>query len=247
MMDTFLSTKNKPVNSSSTISCAHCSLYPICLPKDADTSEIKALTNIIDTQYPLNHQSHLFKERDPFKAIFAVKSGCIKTYKLTTAGKEQVCGFYLPGELIGLDAIDSGRHTCFAQVIQSSSVCAIPYEQFEKISLQLPRLQQQLTRIMSREIASQQWLVTLLGKQSADERVAALLCNLAERYEIRGYSPVEFTLRMSRHDLGDYLGLAIETISRVLSRFHHKGLITTKGKHILLHHPVQLREIAGYC
>jgi len=245
-MNSFVSTYKKLVDNSGNISCKHCSLYRICLPKDASECELHALDNIIDQRQTLNRNTWLFNEGDPFKAIYAIKSGCIKTYRLTSNGKEQVCGFYLPGEIIGLDAIETGAHTCSAKIIQATRVCAIPYKEFEILSQTMPGLQQQLMRIMSREIASQQWLVTLLGKKSAEERVAAILCNLSDRFEVRGYSPNELTLGMSRHDLGDYLGLAIETISRVLGRFHQDGLLTAKGKHIQLHQPKRLRELADY-
>ncbi|NOX43066.1 MAG: fumarate/nitrate reduction transcriptional regulator Fnr [Gammaproteobacteria bacterium] len=245
-MNSFVSTYKKSVNNLENISCKHCALYRICLPKEASECELYALDNIIDRQHNLKRNTWLFNEGDPFKAIYAIKSGCIKTYRLTPKGKEQVCGFYLPGDIIALDAIETGIHTCSAKIIQATHVCAIPYKKFETLSQAMPGLQQQLVRIMSREIASQQWFVTLLGKKSAEERVAAILCNLSDRLEVRGYSPNELILGMSRHDLGDYLGLAIETISRVLGRFHQDGLLTAKGKHIQLHQPDQLRALAGY-
>ncbi len=244
-MDVFVSKNNKQERQSTNLNCKNCSLYRICLPKEAKECELYALSKIIKRQQSLKRNSYLFREGDPFSAIYAIKSGCVKTYRLTANGKEQVCGFYLPGELIGLDAIESGIYSCSAKILQTSSACAIPYTEFEKLSKNMPGLQQQLLRLMSREIAAQQWLVTLLGKQSADERVASILCNLSERFEIRGYSPNELNLGMSRNDLGNYLGLAIETISRVLGRFHQAGLLTANGKNIQLHQLDQLRELAG--
>lgn len=237
--------KNTQAFSSTNISCSSCSLYRICLPQNTRQCELELLNRIIERQQPLKKNTQLFTEGDKFKSIYAIKSGCIKTIRLTANGKEQVCGFYLPGELIGLDAIESGYHTCTAQIIQASNVCAIPYDEFVRLSTDIPGLQQQLLKLMSREIASQQWLVTLLGKQSAEERVAAMLCNFSDRFKLRGYAHDELSLGMSRHDLGDYLGLAIETISRVLTRFSKAGILTAKGKNIYLHEPQQLRDIAG--
>lgn len=237
--------KNSPAISSRNINCSSCSLFRICLPKTARQCERDALNNIIERQLPLKKNTRLFLEGDKFNAIYAIQSGCIKVSRLTSTGKEQVCGFHLPGELIGLEAIDSGYHTCTAHIIQSTSVCIIPFKAFEKLSESMPGLQRQLMCLMSREIASQQWLITLLGKHTADERVAALLCNLSDRFKLRGHAHHELNLGMSRHELGDYLGLAIETISRVITRFNQAGLLTAKGKNIQLHNPVQLRKIAG--
>ena len=241
----FVDSNYSPAVSSRNTNCSNCSLFRICLPKSTIKSEREALDQIIERQLPLKKNTRLFIEGDKFKAIYAVQSGCIKVSRLTSSGKEQVCGFHLPGEIIGLEAIDSGDHTCTAHIIQSTSVCIIPYNAFEKLSQNMPGLQHQFIRLMSREIASQQWLLTLLGKHTADERVAALLCNLSDRFQQRGYAHNELNLGMSRHELGDYLGLAIETISRVITRFSQAGLLTAKGKNIQLHKPLQLREIAG--
>lgn len=227
------------------IACNNCSLTDLCIPVGVKNTDMEMLDEIIVRHTPLKRGQYWFRAGDRFRAIYAVRSGCLKTCVTTGAGEEQICGFHLPGEIIGLDAIDSGYYKSSAKVLQSSSVCEIPFEQLERMFSDAPSLQHQMLRIMSREIDNEQWLITLLGKSAADARVAAFLCNLSNRFAVRGYSASQFVLGMPRHDIGNYLGLAVETVSRVITRFQKENLLTASGKQIHIHNLKQLYDITG--
>lgn len=216
------------------IACQDCSLYQLCLPTGIQSSEVTLLDEIIQRRPPLDRGEHLFQVGHPFSAIYAVRSGSIKTYVPIDDGKEQVTGFHLPGELLGLDAINSGHHPSAAKALETTSLCKIPYDRLGELSHQLPSLQQQLLKVMSRELLHDQTLMLLLGKKSAEQRLAALLLSLSERYRQRGLSATEFNLSMSRNDIGNYLGLAVETISRLFSRFQDEGLLLAERRHITI-------------
>jgi CRP/FNR family transcriptional regulator len=227
------------------IACHLCSLSKLCIPMGVQNVDLEKLDEIIVRHDPLKRGEHWYRAGDPFTSIYAVRSGCLKTYVLSGSGAEHICGFHLPGEIIGLDAIEAGFYKSSAKVLQACSVCEIPFERLNEIFDDAPSLQRQLLRIMSKEIYNEQWLITLLGKTSADERVAAFLCNLSNRFAVRGYSPHEFVLGMPRHDIGNYLGLAVETVCRVFTRFQKEKLLTAKGKQINIHKLKQLYELAG--
>ena len=212
------------------IACKLCALATLCLPRGIGENELERLDNIIIHREPKKRGSYWFRTGEKFRSIFAVRSGCIKTYRISDNGEEQISGFYLPGDIIGLDAIESGEYSCSAKVLQTSSVCEIPYAQLEKLCDEAPYIYKQFINILSREILTEQWLITLLGRTTAESRVAALLCNISDRFAQRGYSATSFILGMPRSDIGNYLGLAVETVSRVFSRFHNDGLIIAKGK-----------------
>lgn len=227
------------------IDCQHCSLFRLCIPRNINKPDLQVLERIIIRHTPANRGKHWFTNGDNFKSIFAVRSGCVKTYRTTRGGAEQICGFHMPGELFGLEAIHQNAHTCSAKALQMSSICEIPFIKLDQLCGTIPYLQSELTKLLSKEIVNQQWLITLLGKKSAEERIAAFLCNLSSRLEHRGYSANNFNLTMSRSDMGNYLGLAIETVSRILTRFQNNSLLTINGKHVQLRRPVDLCQIAG--
>lgn len=227
------------------ISCSHCSLTNLCIPVGIGIKELKKLDEHIIHHETLKRGQHWFRAGDRFRSIYAVRSGCIKTYILTDSGEEQVCGFHLPGEIIGLDAIDCGIYKSSARVLQTSSVCEIPFDRLEGLFNDIPALQKQLLRIMSKEIDNDQWLITLLGKTSADARVAAFLCNLSNRFAIRGYSAYEFILGMPRHDIANFLGLAVETVCRVFTRFQQEKYLIANGKQIQILQLKKLYELTG--
>ena len=227
------------------LACKDCSLFQLCLPVGIDAIELEELDRIIKRRRPLARGEHLFQVGVPFQAIYAVRSGSIKTYAYTEDGHEQVTGFHLPGELLGLDAINLAQHPCAAKALESTSLCEIPFDQLEALSERLPSLQHQLLKIMSREILHDQSLLMLLGKKSAEERLAALLLSLSGRYAKRGFSPTDFHLSMSRNDIGNYLGLAVETVSRLFSRFQEEGLLEVQRKHIEIRDLPRLRAVAN--
>jgi len=226
------------------VACKNCSLFQLCLPVGIDEADLESLDRIIKRRRPVKRGEHLFHIGESFQAIYAVRSGSIKTYTPTEDGHEQVTGFHLPGELLGLDAVNTAFHPCAAKALETTSICEIPFTQLEELSNRIPTLQHQLLKVMSREILHDQSLLMLLGKKSAEERLAALLMSLSDRYHQRGFSPTEFYLSMSRNDIGNYLGLAVETVSRLFTRFQEEGLLTVQRKHIRILDLRQMREMA---
>lgn len=218
--------------SSARVACKDCGLFQLCLPVGISGADLELLDSIIKRRRPIKRGEHLFQVGDPFQAIYAVRSGSIKTYVPTEDGYEQVTGFHLPGELVGLDAIHADIHPCAAKALETTSLCEIPFERLEELSERIPTLRHQLLKIMSREILHEQSLLMLLGKKNAEERLASLLLSLSGRYQQRGFSATEFNLSMSRNDIGNYLGLVVETVSRLFTRFQDEGLLTVQRKHI---------------
>ena len=214
------------------VACENCSLSRLCLPMGLDSTDINRLDAIVSRTKPHHRNDYLFREGDTLKGIFAVKTGSIKTYISREDGSEQVLGFHLPGEIIGLDAIESGVHSCSAKVLETTAVCLIPYDQLEQLSMEIPSLQHQMFRLMSREISNESNMLILLGKRNADERLATFLLNLSNRYKQRGFSAIEFNLSMSRNEIGNYLGLAVETVSRLFTRFQDEGILRVERKHV---------------
>ncbi len=216
------------------VACLECSLNEICLPVGVGADDIEQLDAIIDRKRPLPRGDHLFRAGDAFQSIFAVRAGSLKTYATSKNGQEQVMGFHLPGELIGLEAIARNAHPLSARALETTSVCEIPFTDLEKLSTQLPGLQRELLRIMSREIHDGEQNMVILGQKSAEERLAAFLIGLSNRFHRRGFSASQFNLSMSRGDIGNYLGLALETVSRLFTRFQNDGLLRVDRKHIEL-------------
>lgn len=225
--------------------CKHCSLHDLCLPLGMSDEDLDLLEGIIRQRRPIQRNDHLYRPGDHLTSIFVVRSGSIKTYTLTNDGQEQITGFHLPGELLGLDAISEGSHPCAAKALETTSVCELPFDQLEDLASRIPGLQHQLFRIMSRGLQADEHFMTLLGKRSSDERLAAFLIGLSNRFHSRGYSATEFNLSMSRNDIANYLGLAVETVSRLFSRFQANGLIEVNRKLIEIKNLGGLRSVAG--
>lgn len=225
--------------------CSGCNLHQLCLPMGIATHDIELLDALIKRRRPFGRGHHIFRLGDEFRSLHAIRSGSVKTYTITEDGSEQVTGFHLPGEIIGLDAINSGRHPCAAKALETTSLCELPFNRLEELASQVPGLGRQLLRIMSREIQGDAELLMLLGKKSAEERLATLLISLSNRFKERGFSPWEFHLSMSRNDIGNYLGLAVETVSRLFTRFQQQELIEVRYKYIHIKQIDQLKEMAG--
>ena len=225
--------------------CKHCSLHDLCLPLGMSDEDLDLLQTIIRQRRPIQRNDHLYRPGDRLTSVFAVRSGSIKTYTLTNDGQEQITGFHLPGELLGLDAISEGVHPCAAKALETTSVCELPFDQLEELAARIPGLQHQLFRIMSRGLQTDEHFMTLLGKKSSDERLAAFLIGLSNRFHSRGYSATEFNLSMSRNDIANYLGLAVETVSRLFSRFQASDLIEVSRKLVEIKNLDGLRAIAG--
>lgn len=214
------------------VSCTDCSLNPICLPMAVRDQDLDELDSIIKRSRPLKKGEHLFRASDPFTSIYAVRSGTIKTYSVTEDGEEQVTGFYLPGEVLGIDGISTNFHSNSGKALETAAVCEIPFEKLEVLSAKMPTLQRHFFQLMSREIQADQQLIMLLSKKSAEERIASLLISISSRHAKRGLSPNRFRLPMSRNDIGNFLGLAVETVSRVFTRLQKQDVIYVDGKEV---------------
>ncbi len=228
----------------SRVACSDCSLHKICLPTGIDGNDLEELDTIIKRPQPFKRGEILFDTGSKFQSIYAIRSGSIKSF-VSENGNEQITGFHLPGELLGLEAIHSTVHTTTTQAMESTCLCEIPFNRLQSLGKRSPILQQQLLAIMSREIQHDQDMVKILGRKSAEERLAALMVNFSERYKNRGFSPTEFNLSMSRNDISGYLGLAVETVSRIFSRFQKKGLLEVQRRHISITNLVALQAIVA--
>jgi len=225
--------------------CSTCSLHELCLPAGLSPSELKSMDRMIDIRRSLKRGDYVFRAGAPLHALYAIRTGFMKSCVLHEDGREQVAGFHMMGDLIGMDAIGTDQHLCDAVVLEDSEVCEIPLKSLELLSREIPSLQQHFHRIMSREIARDYGVMLLLGSMRAEERLAVFLLNLSQRFAARGYSSTEFHLRMTREEIGSYLGLKLETVSRTLSQFQSQGLIAVQNKHLRILKIDSLRELVG--
>lgn len=227
------------------IHCQNCSFSQLCLPFNLNSQELNKLDDIIQRKRPIQKNERLFTAGDSLKALYAVRSGSFKTFTVSQDGEEQITAFHLPGEIIGFDALLQQSHQSFAQALETSMVCEIPYQTLDELSGEFPKLRQQLMRLMSNEIHQDQEMFMLLNKRTAEERLAYFIKSLSNRFHDRGFSANEFRLTMTRGEIGNYLGLTVETISRLLTRFQKEELISVSGKLIqILNHPL-LEERMG--
>jgi len=224
-------------------SCSDCNLKGLCLPIAMDIGDIDRVDKIIQRSRPLHAGDHLYRTGDPFRSIYAVRSGSIKTYLVDEDGIEQVTGFYLPGEVLGFDGIGTQKHVCNMLALETSSVCEIPFERLEELSLQIPTLQHHMFQLMSKQIESDHQMMLTLSKKNAEGRIATLLLSLSRRYARRNLSASAMRLPMSRMDMGNFLGLTIETVSRTLSRLHKEAVIEVDGREIVLKNHERLDEL----
>ncbi|ACA31093.1 FNR family transcription factor [Histophilus somni] len=227
------------------IHCQACSISQLCIPFMFNEHELDQLDNIIERKKPIQKSQILFKAGDELISLYAIRSGSIKSYTIGETGEEQITAFHLPGDLVGFDAINGMRHFSFAQALETSMVCEIPFDILDDLSGKMPKLRQQIMRLMSHEIKTDQEMILLLSKMSAEERLAAFIHNLSNRYSARGFSAREFRLTMTRSDIGNYLGLTVETISRLLGRFQKNGLLSVQGKYITINNMSELSTLAG--
>ena len=216
------------------VACKNCSLGALCLPMGLTPEDVERLDGIVKRNRPLHRGDHLFRSGDHFRSLWVVKTGSVKTYTPSEDGGEQVLGFHLPGEVIGLDAIEREAHACSAKVLETSAICEIPFPRLEELSSTIPSLQHQMYRLLSKEIGQDTEMLMLLGKKNAEERLATFLLSLSNRFKKRGLSAMDFYLSMSRHEIGNYLGLAVETVSRLFTRFQDEGLLKVERKHVQL-------------
>ncbi len=232
--------KSIPASSAETVRCHHnkltncgdCRLNTLCLPIALNATEIDQLDEIVKRGRPLAKGEHLFRQAEPFSAVYAVRSGSFKAYATSDDGTEQVTGFYLPGEIMGLDGISNLSHCSSAVALETATVCEIPFARLEELSVQLPALQRRFFQMMGKEIARDRQMFTLLGKNSAEERIASLLLSISTRHHHRNLSAIRFRLSMSRAEMGNYMGLTVETVSRVFSRLQKQEIIKVDNREV---------------
>lgn len=212
-------------------SCADCSLSALCLPIAVEMNDIDYLDRLIKRGRPLRRNDNVYDANQAFHSLFVVRSGAVKTYMLTDQGDEQITGFYLPGELFGFDGI-AGQHANGAKSLESTSICEVPFDRIKEISERLPGLQPHLFKLMGQEIVEDQQMMYLLAQKPAEMRIATFLLNLSSRYARRKLSPTRFRLPMARTDIANYLGLAVETVSRIFTRLQTQHFIAVEGKEI---------------
>jgi CRP/FNR family transcriptional regulator len=220
-------------------------MHGLCLPIGINESDMDKLEKIIKRKQPLKRGELLFHQGDPFHSLYAIRSGSVKMYSISDDGSEQITGFLLPGELAGMDAINTEEHQSCAKALETTSFCEIPFTQLEDLAGQLPSLRHQLLRLMSKEIMNDEQMLMQLGKKTAEERLASMLLSFSTRFKERGFSASEFNLSMSRNDIGDYLGLAVETVSRLFTKFQEQKLIEVKGKFVRLSDMEAMEKLAG--
>ncbi|WP_404935531.1 fumarate/nitrate reduction transcriptional regulator Fnr [Paraburkholderia sp. DHOC27] len=210
--------------------CSSCAMRQLCMPQGLSPDELPKLEALICTARPVRRGEALYRSGDSFDHLYAVRSGSLKTTMAHRDGREQVTGLRLAGEALGLDGISVDKHACSATALEDSTVCIIPYPALKKLCREIGSMQERLHKLMGEQIVREAAQMMVLGSLSADERVAAFLLDVSERNAARGYSSAEFNLRMTREDMGSYLGTTLETVSRTLSRFQKRGLIDTQGK-----------------
>ena len=226
--------------------CSNCNLRESCLPTGLTLKEIERLEELVTgNRRRIKRGESLFRAGDRFDTLYAVRLGFLKSTVMSSDGREQVTNFFMAGEMIGFDGISSGVHSCDVTALEDTEVCVINYDKFEEAATSMRSMGAHVLKMLSREIVRQHGVMLLLGSMHAEERLAAFLLSLSQRFEQRGYSRSEFVLRMTRAEIGSYLGLKLETVSRVLSRFSHDGLIEVNQKHVRIFDAEGLRAIVS--
>ena len=228
----------------SPISCKDCGIFGLCREVNGPDTDLRLPETIVRNRRLLKRGDLLYRIGEPKRSLYAIRSGSVKTYVMTDDGRMQITGFHISGELLGLGAIASSHSTSEARVLETTMVCEVPLDVLEMYCDETPSVRQQIINIMSNEILDNQELMLLLGKKNADERLATFLFGFSRRFQKRNYSPSKFNLSMSRSDIGNYLGMAEETVCRVFTRFQDDGLLTTERRQVQIHDLARLKAIA---
>ncbi|MGA9422707.1 MAG: cyclic nucleotide-binding domain-containing protein [Rhodanobacteraceae bacterium] len=226
-------------------SCASCALRELCLPAGVGDTDLQRLDAVVRDKRLLERGKTLYRQGDSFHALYVVRTGSLKTYVENPAGDVQVLGFHLPGEIVGMDAMADNRHLCGAEALERASICELPHAQLQRLVSEIPKLHQQLVRVVSREVAADHGHLVIMGRQHAQERLAIFLRGFAERYERLSRDPLRLSLPMSRHDLASYLGLAMETVSRLFGRMEAEGVLAVERKKVHILRPALLAGLCG--
>lgn len=235
-----------PANRLST-SCSQCTVLELCLPLGLTNEEAERLDKLIVQRFKVKKGAALYRIGDPLRSLYAVRIGSFKTNLLSIDGREQVTGFHMPGETLGLDAISTDVHNCNAFALEDSEVCPIPFAQLERLARELPSLQHNLNKILSREIVRDHDMLMMLGNMNADERLAAFLLNLSQRLSMRGYSSREFILKMRREEIASYLGLRLETVCRGIAHLREQSLVVVARRDVKILNIEGLKQLIAGC
>jgi CRP/FNR family transcriptional regulator len=227
------------------VACSNCNLRELCMPVGLEPEELQRLDAIVATRRKVKRRETLFRNGDRFTSLYAIRTGVFKTRVTSEVGRDQVTGFQMAGEIIGLDGIVNEQHSCDAVALEDSEVCVMPFDRVEELSREITALQRHVHQIMSREIVREHGVMLLLGSMRAEERLAAFLLNLVQRLRARGFSGSELVLRMTREEIGSYLGLKLETVSRTLSKFTAQGIVEVEQRLVRITDPEALRDIVN--
>jgi CRP/FNR family transcriptional regulator len=217
----------------------------LCLPVGLDADALRQLDSAIANRMRIKKGGKLYRAGDPFTALYAIRLGSCKTTVLAEDGREQITGYHMMGDILGLDGIGTEHHGCEAVALEDTEVCTLPFDRLEELARAVAPLQHNLHQFLSRDIGREQNMMLMLGSMRAEERLAVFLLNLSDRYRKRGYSSTEIVLRMTREEIGSYLGLQLETVSRLFSRFQEEGLLQVQGRVLKLLDLTALRQLAG--
>jgi len=227
------------------VACSNCNLRELCMPMGLSEQDLDKIDELVATRKKIKKGDFLFHSGSPFKSIYAIRTGFFKTSVTTEDGRDQVSGFQMAGEIIGLDGIVNDHHACDAIALEDAEVCVMPFEKIEQLSLEVKSLQHHVHKMMSREIVRENSVILLLGSMKAEERLAAFLLNLLQRLHARGFSKSELVLRMTREEIGSFLGLKLETVSRAFSKFAEDGIIEVKQRNLKILKPDALKLIVN--
>ncbi len=215
------------------------------MPMGLSNDELDRIDDLVTTRRKVKRGDTLFHSGERFTNLFAIRTGFFKTCIASEDGRFQVTGFQMAGEIVGLDGIVNDTHTCDAVALEDAEVCVMPFDRIEEISREVNSLQRHVHKIMSREIVREHGVILLLGSMRAEERLAAFLLNLVQRLHARGFSQSELILRMSREEIGSYLGMKIETVSRTFSKFVEEGIVEVKQRHVRILNTDALKDIVN--
>jgi len=227
------------------VACSNCNLRELCMPLGLSSVELDRIDDMVASRRKIKRGSTLFRNGEKFANLYAIRTGFFKTCVASEDGRDQVTGFQMAGEVIGLDGIVNDHHTCDAVALEDAEVCVMPFDRIEDLSREINALQRHVHKIMSREIVRENGVMLLLGSMRAEERLAAFLLNLVQRLHARGFSQSELVLRMTREEIGSYLGLKLETVSRTFSRFVEDGIVEVRQRHVRILDTDGLRDIVN--
>lgn len=227
------------------VSCSNCNLRELCMPVGLNDQQLQRIDEIVATRRKVKRGSTLFRNGETFTSLYAIRTGFFKTCVATEDGRDQVTGFQMAGEIIGLDGIVHDHHTCDAIALEDAEVCVMPFDGLEELSREITALQSHVHKVMSREIVREHGVMLLLGSMRAEERLAAFILNLVQRLHTRGFSSQELVLRMTREEIGSYLGLKLETVSRTFSKFVEEGMVEVKQRHIRILDTAALQRLVN--